>query len=99
MKTKDFKRFQFLSDFAERKIITVRIVDAINHSQFVSVKISVMAVNQELLNLSKCMNVFGIDKRENILKEFNKFNKNSIDIYTLKLYINLFSKTMFNLDY
>ena len=94
LKTKDFRKFSFLADFAELKIIAVRIVSALNESSlFMSEKkISVMAVEQELSNIAHCIEEYDKDDRMTILEKYNNFNKHSIVAYNVGLHLDFFHR-------
>ena len=92
LRLKHFKKFPFLADFAELKIIAVRIVSALNDSDcfHFQKKISVMAVEQELSNLAHCIGHYGKDSRIAILERYNCFNKHSIVAYNVGLHLDIF---------
>ena len=94
LKKDDFLKFPFLSEFAELKIIAVRIVSAINDSHLFSSmkKISVMAVEQELSNLAHCISEYGVDDKLTILANYNEFNKHSIVCYNVGLHLDVFDR-------
>ena len=94
LKKDDFLKFPFLSEFAELKIIAVRIVSAINNSHlfFSMKKISVMAVEQELSNLAHCISEYGVDDKLTILANYNEFNKHSIVCYNVGLHLDVFDR-------
>ena len=94
LKVEDFKKFPFLANFAELKIIAVRIVSALNDSDILGShkKISVMAVEQELSNLAHCICHYGKDRRMDILERYNCFNKHSIVAYNVGLHLDVFHR-------
>ena len=94
LKVEDFKKFPFLANFAELKIIAVRIVSALNDSDILGShkKISVMAVEQELSNLAHCICHYGEDRRMDILVRYNNFNKHSIVAYNVGLHLDVFHR-------
>jgi len=94
LKSKDFKKFPFLADFAELKVIAARIVSALNESDLFSShkKISVMAVEQELSNLAHCIDAYDKDDRLTILEKYNNFNKHSIVAYNVGLHLDVFHR-------
>ena len=94
LKARDFRKFSFLADFAELKIIAVRIVSALNESCLFRShkKISVMAVEQELSNLAHCIDEYGKDDRMTILEKYNNFNKHSIVAYNVGLHLDVFHR-------
>ena len=87
-----FVSFPFLSQFAEKKVISVRIVSSLNESNLLDRNISSMAVKQELENLSKCFNEYGKDTSMEVLNQYNRFNKHSIVCYNVGLHYDIFHK-------
>ena len=89
---KVFKHFPFLADFTERKIIAVRIVSSLNHSSlFVNrKKISVMAVNQELWKLARCISESHNEEKENILYLFSKKNAYTMVLHNVGCHLDNF---------
>ena len=90
-----FKSFEFLQDFSEMKIIAVRIVSSLNDSQQLSellqgLKVSTMAVDQELSNIACSINTYGVDTRFEILVKYNRFNKHSLVGYNVGLHLDIF---------
>ena len=94
LKKDDFLKFPFLAEFAELKIIAVRIVSALNasHLFFSKKKISVMAVEQELSNLAHCISKYRVDDKLTILAKYNEFNKHSIVCYNVGLHLDFFHR-------
>ena len=94
LKKEDFLKFPFLAEFAERKIIAVRIVSALNDSHLFTSKkkISVMAVEQELSNLAHCISDYGVNDKLTILAKYNEFNKHSIVCYNVGLHLDVFHR-------
>ena len=92
---KVFKSFEFLQELAEMKVIAVRIDSSINDSQYLleyllGMKISTMAVDQELSNIACSIDTYGVDTRIEILVKYNRLNKHSLVGYNVGLHLDIF---------